>query len=458
LRQEVLDWAMRIPGLQCYLFRRTYPELEKNHIIPSLNEFPKGVGVFKKQDKRWELKNGSMIHFCHSQYESDIYQYQGAEIHLLGIDELTTFTELMYDYLRSRVRCTLPIPDRLNHKIPGIVCCSNPGGIGHEFAKRRWVDFAKPLEYKRTTENEGGMLRCYIPAKVTDNPILMKRDPGYVSRLKALPEPFRTAYLEGDWELFMGAAFNFNVPQHVCRPRPIPQYVPIYMTLDWGYQAPSAVLWFWMDNDSRLYLFHEWYTWNGTPNQGLRLTDSELAGGIKERERQLGLNPANIQRLCDPTCFNKKPDYKGGGQGPSTYEVFLKHDLTLMPGDANRKLKIRQFHERLRVPEDGTLPMFQVYPECENFIRTIPLMQTDPKRIEDIVTVGVEDHIYDSACHAFMARPIGVHDEESRAAAEEEAREVELSKLDDTSRAASESIRRAWEEAQEEQQYDDLWR
>jgi len=169
LRQEVLDWCLKIPGLQAYLFRRTYNELEKNHMLPSLTEFPKGVGVFKKQDKRWEFHNGSFLHFCHAQNETDVYLYLGAEIHLLAIDELTTFTEIMYDLLRSRNRCTLPIPDKWKHKIPGIVCASNPGNVGHEFVKRRWVDFAEPYELKRATPDEGGMLRCYIPGKLSDN-------------------------------------------------------------------------------------------------------------------------------------------------------------------------------------------------------------------------------------------------------------------------------------------------
>ena len=91
LRWEALDWCLKIPGLHVYLFRRTYPELEDNHILASLREFPKAIGKFKKQDKRWEFVNGSMLHFCHCQYDTDVYNYQGSEIHLLIIDELTTF-------------------------------------------------------------------------------------------------------------------------------------------------------------------------------------------------------------------------------------------------------------------------------------------------------------------------------------------------------------------------------
>jgi hypothetical protein len=407
LRAEALDWCLRIPGLQVYLFRRTFPEIEKNHILPSLQEFPRALGSFKKQDKRWEFANGSMLHFCHCQYEQDVFNYQGAEIHILIMDELTTFTEFQYDYLRGRVRCTLNIPDEMRHKVPGIVCASNPGGIGHEFAKRRWVDRGEPMELWRAPDAEGGMLRCYIPSKLEDNFVLMRTDPGYIHRLDALPEPYRTAYKEGRWDIFIGQAFNFNRVHHVIDPIEIPNYAPIYMTFDWGFGAPFSIGWWWTDADGRLYRFAEWYGWNGTVNQGLRLEDSEVARGIKEREEKLGITGKVQVRYAGPDCFNKKPDYRGGGQGPSTAEVFGAEGIYLTPGDASRDLKIRQFRERLIVPKDGRMPMLVVYKTCDQFIRTVPLIQINPKNVEYIIDDG-ECHAFDDACHICMARPIAL--------------------------------------------------
>jgi hypothetical protein len=413
LRHEGLNWCLQIDGLQVYLFRRTFPELEKNHILPSLNEFPQDIGKYKDQKRRWEFFNGSMLHFCHCQYEQDVFNYQGAEIHLLLIDELTTFTEFIYDYLRARVRCALDIPEGYRSKVPGIVCASNPGGVGHEFCKRRWVDFAKPLELKRASEQEGGMLRCYIPGKLEDNPILAERDPHYIHRLDALPEPYRTAYKDGDWDIFLGQAFTFSRQHHVIKPRPVPEHAPIYMTFDWGYGAPFSVGWWWVDADGRVYRCGEWYGWNGTPNQGLRLPDSQIAEGIIQREVSLDLRNPNtrterkhIIRLAGPDCFNKKPDYRGGGQGPSTAEVFAEHGIYLSPGDPNRALKIRQFHERLRLREDEP-PMMLIYDTCKHFIRTIPLLQADPHNVEDIDT-SMEDHCYDEAALVCMGRPISM--------------------------------------------------
>lgn len=396
--------CLRVPGLRACLFRRTMPELERNHVIPALSQFPQSVGVYRATQKRFEFINGSSLTFCGCPREADVFTYQGAEIHLLVIDELTSFTEFQYDYLRGRLRCALPVPAAYRHKIPGIVCASNPGGVGHAFVKARFVDFSPPMVPRRAPDCEGGMLRCFIPGKLSDNRILLSRDPGYVLRLEALPEPYRSAYRDGNWDIFLGQAFAFSRRLHVVSPRPVPDHAPLFMTFDWGYGAPFSLGWWWVDADGRLFRFAEWYGASGPTNQGLRLTDSLLAAGILEREARFGIAGRAITRLAGPDCFAKKPDYRGGGQGPSTAEVFAGAGVFLVPGDPSRVAKIRQFHERLRPREDGP-PMLQVYAACEHFIRTIPLLVTDRRNVEDIDTTG-EDHVYDEACHVCMARPL----------------------------------------------------
>jgi len=408
LRFEALLMCLRVPGLRAVLFRRTLPELERNHIIPALSQFPRELVTFRPSSQCFECVNGSRLTFCGCPHEADVFRYQGSEFHMLLFDELTSFTEFQYDFLRSRLRCTLEVPPAYRHRIPGIVAASNPGGIGHAFVKARFVDFAPALTLRRAPADQGGMVRCYIPGKLSDNAILLARDPGYADRLAALPEPYRTAYRDGDWDIFLGQAFAFSRSLHVIRPRPVPEQAPLFMTFDWGYGAPFSVGWWWVDADGRLFRFAEWYGWNGRPNQGLRLTDSRIAAGILEREAGLGLAGRRITRLAGPDCFAKKPDYRGGGQGPATAEVFARAGVPLAPGDPSRIAKIRQFHERLRPREDGP-PMLLVYDVCEQFIRTIPLLVTDRRNVEDIDTSG-EDHIYDEACHACMARPLGAVD------------------------------------------------
>lgn len=412
LRFEALLWCLRVPGLRAFLFRRTQGELEMNHVQPSRAQFPGELGRYMEGLGRWEFYNGSTLSFCSCQRNADVYKYQGVEMHLLCVDELTSLTEFQYDYLRGRLRCSLEIDARYRELLPRIVCASNPGGIGHGFVKARWVDFAPPGVCREAPDVEGGMVRCHIPGKVADNPILLSRDPGYVKRLMALPEPYRSAYLEGDWDIFMGQAFSFSTARHVIRPRPVPENAPLYMTFDWGYGAPFSVGWWWVDADGRLYRFAEWYGWNGKPNQGLRMTDPLVAQGILDREKRLGVDGRRIVRLAGPDCFSRKPDFRGGGQGPSTAEEFARIGVHLAAGDPSRALKIRQFHERLRLRGDEP-PMLLVYDCCEQFIRTIPLLTADARNVEDIDDAG-EDHIYDEACHVMMARPLSMEPETER--------------------------------------------
>lgn len=454
IRHEALVWANRIPKLQVYLFRRTYPELEKNHILPIIIEWGNRYGQYNDGKKYYRLPNQSMIHFCHAQHEKNVMLYHGAEIHLLIIDELSTFTEWMYVYLRNRVRCTLDLPQRYQGRVPGVICASNPGGVGHEFCKRLFVDFcaidsaetdkrkADPSNYgpvyehpsrrlgytvnyglRMARQSDGGMMRAYIPGLLQDNPILMQRDPGYIHRIEAMPEPYRSAYLDGDWEIFLGQVFNFNKSHHVCAVHPLPAYAPVYFTFDWGFGAPFSCGWCYTDADGRIFRFAEWYGWTKTPNQGLRLADSEIAEGIIEHEIKVGVRApggrhvdgfdigvpkVKVNYILSPDCFQKKPDYRGGGQGPSTSEIFSRYGINGTPGDATRDQKIKQFHERLRVPrKENERPMFQVFDSCKQFIRTIPLLQQDEHNPEDVDTT-LEDHIYDEQALLFMARPIAL--------------------------------------------------
>ena len=407
LRFDGYHWCLTIPGIQVYLFRRTFPELERTHILSARVEMPEEVAHYNKQQRRLEFhNNGSIMHFCHCQYEDDVFEWLSAEIHILIIDELTTFSSFMYDFLRNRVRCTLDIPPEYRKWIPRIMCGSNPGGIGHVFCKKRWVDFCPPkvptdqikslddLTMKWAADDEGGMLRCYIPGTLEDNPRILERDPGYKLRVGALPEPYRTAYLTGDWNIFMGQAFEFQDSfPYVIDPIDVPKNAPLYMTYDWGFGAPFSIMWWWVDNDNRLYGFNEWDGWNGEVNKGLRMADSAVARGIREREGAMGISNRPIIRLAGHDCFHKKMDALGGGQGPSTSEVFAAQSIYLTPADPTRHAKIRQFRERLKAPTDSELPMMVVYRTCEQFRRTIPMIQTHPTNVEEIDTKA-EDHCF----------------------------------------------------------------
>jgi len=340
--------------------------------------------------------------------------FQGQQYCEIDIDEAPNF-HFIAQLLEKLKGC-----NRSPYGVPcHIFLTGNPGGPGSSIIKHRFIAPAPPGTVLR--DPESGEVSVFIKSRLEDNKILIENDPEYVQRLRSIRDPaLRAAWLEGNWDVFVGQAFNFGDP-HICVPFPVPEYSPIYMTLDWGYGAPFSIGWWHIDADGRLYRFAEWYGWDKTtPNVGLRLSDSVIGLGIFKREERMGIHKRkNIIRFAGPDCFSKKPNYQGGGQGPSTSTVFrsLRYtckdgtvrlgatDLVLRPGDPDRKLKIRQFRERLVIPEDGTAPMVQVYNTCRDFIRIIPTLCQDDLNIEDIDT-DQEDHPYDEACHIFMARPL----------------------------------------------------
>jgi hypothetical protein len=227
--------------------------------------------------------------------------------------------------------------------------------------------------------DEDGQTRIFIPSFLDDNKILCDNDPQYVNRLKSIRDPaLRSAWLKGDWDVYIGQAFLLTEAHIIHSPYPkLPDQALIYMTFDWGYGKPFSIGWWWVDSEGRGYRFREWYGCGDTPDEGLRITDKEVGAGIIEREKRFGIERRNVIRLAGPDCWNKKPDYKGGGQGPSTSETFADMGIFLSKGDPGRIQKIQQFRERLHIPrdEDGNQidrPMLQVYDTCKHFIETIP--------------------------------------------------------------------------------------
>jgi hypothetical protein len=397
IRWYLLEYLLRSraeggKGVHVGLFCEDYVSLTDRQISKITTEFPRSLGEVRKSTTEglgFHFNDGNG--FMALRNLDDPSRYQSAEFAVIGVDELTKNPLSTFNILRGSLRW--PGIDT-----PRFVATSNPGGIGHQWVKSYWIDRAFPSELQSEADQF-----AFVPALPSDNPSLPK---SYWDMLDTLPEPLRLAWREGRWDVFTEQAFAFNPAVHVIQPLPVPADAPIYMTFDWGWGAPYSTGWWWVDQDGRVYRFTELYgAMPGGMNVGLRQTDDEIAERIIEHEKRMGIDGRQVIRLCDPTCFNKKPDYRGGGQGPSTAEVFARAGLQMRPGDANRVLKFRQLHQRLRVVP-GQMPMLVVYPCCVDFIRTIQLMQVHPHNPEDIDD-RLECHAVDDACHICMARPMG---------------------------------------------------
>ena len=172
---DALVFAGRYPGSRQLVLRRTLRELERSLIAVSEQVYPQAVGKLVRSENQWRMGNGSVIEFGHCQYESDVTRYQSAEYDVIRFDELTHFTEHQYTYLISRVRGANGFPKQVKST-------TNPGGIGHDWVKKRFIDAMPP---DTVTEFAGGS-RVFLPAKVTDNVFLMRRDPGTAGDSKTL--------------------------------------------------------------------------------------------------------------------------------------------------------------------------------------------------------------------------------------------------------------------------------
>ena len=423
LRALAILWCFAIPGLQVYLFRRISDDLVKNHV-----EGPKGfrallapwVNARLVEIVEGEIRflwNGARIFLCHCQEEKHMFKYQGAEIHVLLIDELTHFTEAIYRYLRSRVRMVgMVLPDAIRARFPRIVCGSNPGNIGHTWVKATFVDGVTDMQLREMGVDEGGMVRQFIKARLTDNPTLLQDDPHYLQRLSGLgSSELVRAMKDGDWNAIVGAYFDrWLSTSHEIKPFPIPNDWTRIRSFDWGSAKPFSVGWWAVVGDDyrlddgrvlprgAMVRYREWYgvKKNGDAlqaNVGLKLRNEQIAEGIVQREtRPDGTREKIDVAVADPSIFTEDG-------GPSIAEQMWSHaSINFMRADNARVAGWQQLTNRLE-GEDG-VPMIYTFDTCVDSIRTIPALMHDKHRQEDVDSDG-EDHAADEWRYACMSRP-----------------------------------------------------
>lgn len=371
---EIVRLASSAPNINGGVFRRTFGELEASVIRPLLSILPPETYRYNESKHIMRFPaTGSTVQFGHVQYEKDVYKYQGAEFDFLGFDELTLFTEFQFKFLKSRLRTTKP------YWSPCTFATTNPGNVGHAWVKRLWIERDRDaFENKETWE--------YVPAVVYDNPALIENDPAYVARLEALPEDQKRAMLYGDWDAFAGQYFKeWRKDAHVVRPFLIPQGWRRVICLDYGYSAPSAVLWLAVDPDWNAYAYRELYvtqhTYQALIDRVASLMDPE------ERDAIDGI-------VADPALQAKAAD-----TGASFFDVAKKSRFNIIPGTNDRVAGWNVVRAYLKVGEHvpglpGTARL-KVFSTCANLVRTLPTLVYDSVKVEDCDTRG-EDHAPDA--------------------------------------------------------------
>ncbi len=411
VRVKAVLLCMKHPGIIVCIVRKSYPELIENHIKPLKAMLHVGAqdALARYNDSRKEMTfmNGSQILFKYCDTDKDLDRFQGLQTHILFVDEATQFTEFQIKTMRAIVRSTDSLPRRTY-----LTC--NPGGPGHAYIKRIMVD--RKFELGEEPEDYS-----FIQSLVTDNKALMDSNPEYIKQLESLPPSLRDAWLLGDWNSFQGAYFEefretpdaikaheagLTVEEarqqhrwtHVIEPFDIPSDWKVYRSYDWGYGHPFSCGWWAQDYDGVLYRILELYGCTKNPNEGVKWSNKQQFDKIAEIEREHPwLKGRRIQGVADPSIWD-------GSHGISAAEEAEKHQLWFEPGVNDRVPGWMQVHERMKFDENGYAAIY-FFDTCKAAIRTIPLMQYDEHKPEDLDS-SLEDHAPDEIRYMCMMRPI----------------------------------------------------
>ena len=385
--------AFRYPGIKILIVRKTYKELLNNH-IEQLTAEPAGFAKYNRSDKMFRFPNGSTISFGYCANEGDLGQYQGAEYDVVFIDEAGQLQESWIRKINLCVRGTNGFPKRTYYTL-------NPGGPGHAYFKRVFVD-------RNFNPDEDPNDYFFIQAKVEDNKALMDTQPDYLRELENLPPTLRAAWKDGRWDVYEGQFFEDfrDVPEHykdrrwthVIEPFEIPDGWTICRSYDFGYGKPFSCAWWAVDYDGTIYRIMELYGCTRTPNEGVKWTPDKQFEEIHKTEMQHPwLKGKTIIGVADPAIWD-------ASRGESVADTAARYGVFFTPGDNERIAGWMQCHYRLQFDEDG-YPRMYVFNTCRAFIRTIPTLIYDEHRAEDLDT-KMEDHVADEWRYFCMSRPI----------------------------------------------------
>lgn len=394
MRTKLILLALRYEDLNLLLLRRTLPELRENHLLP-MQRLLFGVATYKATERAFLFTNGSRIRLGYCDSEADVYQYQGQEYDVIGIEECTHFTWTQVQFLMTCNRTIRP------DFTPRMYFTGNPGGVGHLwfrrlFVKRLFEDKENPDDY------------TFIPATVDDNYVLMQNNPEYIATLDALTGSMYRAHRLGDWDVFDGQFFEefADVPEHyrdrahthIIEPFTPPGSWTIYRSFDFGYARPFSCGWWAVDYDGRIYRILELYGCTQNPDTGLKWPPEKIFSEIARIEREHPyLKGKEIFGVADPSIWD-------ASRGESIADEAAKCGVYFVPGDNKRIPGWMQLHYRLAFDENG-IPMLYCFSTCKGFIRTMPLLQYSKTMPEDLDTNG-EDHVADETRYMCMARPI----------------------------------------------------
>lgn len=374
------------------LFRRTYKELEGNHIRPLFKEYPALKEYWNESKKLLTLPNGSTLEFCHCENEQDVTLYQGREFEDLAIEEAGQWTEQMFRTLYGSNRSSTP-----GFK-PRCLLSGNPGGVGHGWLKRTFVE-------RRFKPNERSQDYAFVQALVTDNPALLENDPDYIHKLDSEPnEALRKAYRFGDWDIFAGQFFTeIRREVHLIKPFTIPPHWNRFGAYDFGFNHPGAFGWFANDEDGNVFLYREFVK--------AKLRIDQYAKELLKHPDTAELYPI----VAGHDCWAKK-NVLNEQSPPTIAEEFQTHGIMLKRANIDRiqgATQVRNYMAWQNLADGREKPRFFIFDTCPIIFDCLTRMLHDPDRVEDVLKVDAAegdpmtgDDPYDMVRYGLMSRPL----------------------------------------------------
>jgi hypothetical protein len=366
---------------------------------------------WSEQQSMWTFPSGAKFWITYLDRDDDVMRYQGQAFTWIGMDELTQYpTPFAYTYLKSRLRSADP-------ELQKSLCMratTNPGGPGHHWVKKMFIDPAPAGQSFWATDIETGEIlrypddhsdlrlrgkplfkRRFIPARLSDNPHLYNEG-SYERGLLGLPEAQRRKLLDGDWSIVEGAAFaEFNPRIHTCEPFQIPNDWRRFRSADYGYTSPACVLWFAIDPSyETLYVYRELYK--------SKMTAVDMAREVLSLEA----NEKVSYGILDSSVWHDR-----GHFGPSIAEEMIGYGCRWRPSDRSAGSRVagkNRLHELLKPRPIGfneEKPGLVIFNTCRQLLTDLPAIPSDPDGGDDIDDRYPNDHSYDALRYGIMSRP-----------------------------------------------------
>lgn len=372
LAQMGADDCMRVPGLKCLLLRKVgkanleaFEDLRRRLFGRLPHEFSAFRGILS-------FSNGSRIIAGHFQNEKDIDAYLGLEYDVIGIEEATTLTARKYQDISTCCRTSKP-----NWR-PRIYSTTNPGGVGHGWYRAKFI-----VPFQSGTETD----TRFIPARVTDN---LWNNPEYVRVLEGLSGWQKRAWLEGDWDIAAGQFFTtFRRDVHVLEDFDDTRATEWFAALDYGFAHYTVCLLGCRDGDGNTFVVDEHAERMWLPQRHAAAIKAMLA---RHKVGDRKLEVSDLKRfVAGADVFSRQSD------GTTIAAQYARHGITLRAANTDR---INGWAEVLQgfgdsnvegATDGGVRPTLFIHARCRRLIETLPALQHDPNRPEDVLKVDADD-------------------------------------------------------------------